>query len=382
MGRVINILHLKTSAGTGGAEILLTYWPRYMDKVKFNQSAIFADNGPLVRNMQELGTKVECLTMLKTFKGFIQLSKLVSFLKQNRIDLIHAHGARVNFWGSFASLLTGVPIISTEHNIDLWRDNNYFLNSIDGLPARINKVRVGVSDAVCNMLKNKGVNQEKIVCIENGIDVERFNISVDIAAKRLEFGIRDGTKIIGTVGRLVEQKGHKYLLDAFKVMEDGFPDMKLLIVGDGPLMKTLKEQVSNLGLEGKVIFTGLRTDISELLAIMNIFVLPSITEGLPLVLLEAMAAGKPVVASAVSGIPYVIDDAVDGLLAGPTNFYELSEKMLMLIKNERLASELSQKAREKALSKYNAKGMIKKYENLYMNILENSKRDKNWQIKI
>lgn len=372
MRKIFNLLHLKTSASIGGAETLITYWARYLDKDKFNQFAIFAENGPLVKTMENLGIKVECLIMLKTFKGFTQLSKLVSFLKQNRIDLVHAHGARANFWGSFASLLTGVPIISTEHGIDLWRDSNYLFNFIDRFSARINKCRVGVSEAVCNMLKNKGVNLDKIVCIENGLDVESFNITIDIGSKRAEFGIRDGTKVIGTVGRLVEQKGHKYLIDAFKLIENRFLDLKLLIVGDGPLMNTLKEQVLNIGIEDKVIFTGQRTDIHELLAIINVFVLPSITEGLPLVLLEAMAAGKPIIASAVSGIPYIIEEGVDGLLVRPKNIHDLSEKIPMLIINERLASNLSKKAREKVLLKYNAADMIKKYENLYIRIVEDS----------
>lgn len=351
---------------------MLTYWPKYLSREKFNQFAIFAEDGPLVNIIGNLGLRVECFVGLKGFKGFTQLPKLISFIKNNKVDIIHAHGARVNLWGSFASLLTGVPIIATEHNIDLWRINNHLFNGLDRFSAKINKCRVGVSQAVCAMLRKQGVRADKIVCIENGIDVERFNITVDISDEKAGLGIPDSAKVIGAVGRLVEQKGHKYLIEAFKIIEDQFSNVRLMIVGDGPLEYTLKEQVKDLGLEGKVIFAGQREDIPYLLAAMDIFVLPSITEGLPLVLLEAMAAGKPVIASRISGIPEVIEDGVDGVLVEPANADVLASAIKNLLSDSSRSVRMAALANNKVNDKYTAKNMLKRYQALYERILSDS----------
>lgn len=365
----INLLHLKTSANIGGAEVMLTYWPKYLDKDKFSQFAIFAEDGLFIKIMEGLGTGVLCLPDLMSIKGFAIVPKLVSFIKEKKIDIIHAHGARVNLWGSFASLLTAIPIISTEHSIDLWRNSSRVFNLVDKFSAKINKFRVGVSPAVCEMLRMNGVASEKVLCIENGIDLERFNTSIDIQAKKAEFGILNTEKVIGTVGRLVEQKGHKYLIDAFKELQSKAKDLRLLIVGDGPLRKVLEEQTKRLAIDGKVIFAGQREDIPELLKVIDIFVLPSLTEGLPLALLEAMASEKPIVASNVSGIPYVLDDKLNGFLVPPKQHSMFAETMAYLIQNPDIAKKIASAAKCKAYEKYNAKDMIKQYQLLYNKLL-------------
>jgi len=361
----INLLHLKTSANIGGAEVMLTYWPKYLSKEKFNQFVIFAEDGPLVKIIENLGLKVACFTDLKGVKGITLLPKLIRFIKNNKIDIIHAHGARVNMWGSMASILTGVPIIATEHGIDLWRHSNYLFNILDRFSAKVNKFRIGVSQAVCDMLKKIGVDQAKIICIENGIDVDRFNISVDISSKKRELGISERATVIGTVGRLVEQKGHRYLLEAAKMVVNKFPDAKFIIIGDGPLRGELEEQALNLGVKENIVFTGGREDIPELMAIMDIFVLPSITEGLPLVLLEAMVSKKPIIGTRVGGIPEVIEDGVTGLLVEPANSGGLANQIAILLMNAVDRKKMAIEACRMVRKKYNAKSMILKYEAVY-----------------
>lgn len=363
--RQINLLHLKTSANIGGAEVMLTYWPKYLNKERFNQFVIFAEAGPLVKIIGNLGLPVECIADFKGLKGIIRLPGLVSFIRNNKIDLIHAHGARVNLWGSIASLMTGVPIIATEHGIDLWRGRKHIFNMLDRLSAKVNKLRVGVSPAVCEMLKAHGIGHDKVVCINNGIDVERFNISIDVNAKKRELGIPIDARVIGTVGRLVEQKGHRYLLEAAKIVLKELSDTRFIIVGDGQLRYELEEQALSLGIKEEVIFTGQRDDIPELMAIMDIFVLPSITEGLPLVLLEAMAARKPVVASSVSGIPYVIEADINGLLVPAQDIKSLSDKIICLLKDGHKAESLASQGLRTVTDKYNARDMVAKYESVY-----------------
>lgn len=349
--------------------MMLTYWPKYLNKEKFNQFVIFAEDGPLVKLIENMGVKVERITYLKDLKGFISLPKLVRFIRNNKIDIIHAHGARVNLWGSIASILTGVPIIATEHNIDLWRGRRHIFNMFDRLSAKVNKLRVGVSPAVCDMLKAHGIDNDKVVCINNGIDVERFNISIDVNAKKGELGIPTDARVIGTVGRLVEQKGHRYLLEAAKIVTKELPYTRFIIVGDGPLRGELEKQALGLGIKEKVIFTGQRGDIPELMKVMDMFVLPSITEGLPLVLLEAMAAKKPIVASAVGGIPNVIETDINGLLVPAQDITSLSDKIICLLKDDRKAESLASQGLRTVTEKYNARDMITRYESVYARAL-------------
>lgn len=363
--RKINILHLKTSATFGGAEILLKYWANYLDQNRFAQFIIFAEDGPFISIMKKMGMTVDYFPGLNSIMGLNKVLCLINFIKKNKIDLIHAHGARVNFWGSIAALLTGIPIISTEHNIDLWRQDTFSFNMIDKFTFFINKIRIGVSPAVCKMLYKQGINSDKIVCIENGIDVDRFNCKFNKIAKRDEFKVPIEAKIIGTIGRLTEQKGHIYLIESAAHFLNVFPSSIILIVGDGPLMETLKKQVKKLDIENKVIFAGHRDDIPEIMSIIDIFVLPSITEGLPLVLLEAMAAKKPIVASNVSGVPDVIKNGIEGLLIPSKRPDLLAEKINYLIKNSKHAAKLAQAAFNKVSRKYDAKIMISRYEKIY-----------------
>jgi glycosyltransferase involved in cell wall biosynthesis len=303
-------------------------------------------------------------------RGLFEVRKLIRLIRENHIDIMHAHGARVNLWGSLASLCTGVPIISTEHNIDLWRDNGFIFELIDRLSQKVNKYRVGVSQAVCKMLLESGMPEEKVKCIDNGIEMERFLVPKNIDEIKNNAGIKADTRIIGTVGRLVEQKGHKYLIQAARNIVNKFSYVKFLIVGDGPLRSELEALAESQGLGEKINFAGQRSDIPELLAMMDIFILPSITEGLPLVILEAMASERPVIATRVSGIPFVIKDGVDGLLCNSCDVQALVEKMENLLTNKELADKLGRNGKEKALSKYRAEEMINNYSRLYMKITE------------
>lgn len=368
--RKINLLHLKTSATIGGAEMMLQSWGKYLDKNKFQQIIIFAESGPLISIMQDFGLRVYCFQELDSLWGFCKIPALVEFINRNKIDIIHAHGARVNLWGSIAALIANVPIISTEHNIDLWRNWNHYYNWADKLAARINQVRIGVSPAVCEMLRNEGIKPEKIKCIENGIDLEKFERTSNNSTIKAELHIENHVKVVGTVGRLVEQKGHKYFLAAAARVIKEFPEVKFLVVGDGPLKEILHQQAIELGIKGKVIFTGYRNDIPGLMAIMDLFVLPSLTEGLPLVILEAMAAKKAILATRVSGIPYIINDGVDGLLVTPQCVDELATNICYLLKNPDIAKNMASAANEKVYVKYDAKNMILQYENLYEQILK------------
>jgi len=351
---------------------MIKYLARYLDK-KFCQFIVFGEYGPfmskIIPAVEELGIKTEYLPGLKSAWGVVRIPKLIKFIRKNKIDLIHAHGSRVNLWGSLASLLTGVPIIFTEPSIDFWRENNFLYKLVDILSMRRNSIIVGVTPAVCAMLAKQGVRPDKIVCINNSVDVSRFSRPFNTSLIKTSLAIPEGVKIIGTVGRLVEPKGHKYLLEAAALVTREIPEVRFIIVGGGHLEDILKSQAAELGLNGKVIFTGSRTDIPEMLAIMDIFVMSSIKEGLPIALLEAMASEKPIVATKIAGIPDVIKDGVEGLLIPPGNPGILAEKITYLLKNPGQANKLAAVAKKNVCDNYDVKIMISNYQTLYAKIL-------------
>jgi glycosyltransferase involved in cell wall biosynthesis len=184
---------------------------------------------------------------------------------------------------------------------------------------RFDKV-VAVSDTVKQEILNRNISSTRVLTIPNGIDVDRFNSRKRPDTLKREFGIDHNCRIIGTVGRLSEEKGHSHLLHAAEKVLRTCPDVVFLIVGDGPLREDLQDKALQLAQGGSVnpfLFTGVRNDMEEIYSLMDIFVLPSLTEGLPMVLLEAMAAQKPVVATKVGAVPGVIDDGHSGLLISP-----------------------------------------------------------------
>ena len=181
----------------------------------------------------------------------------------------------------------------------------------------VNRI-VAVSEGVkSDLVKYEHISPGKIQVIYNGIDASKFRVKIDRKKKREELGIDRDDKVIGVGVRLSEQKGINYLIEAVSIVVKSFPNVKLLIIGDGECRTYLEKLASDCGIADKVIFTGFRSDIPEILQIIDVYALPSLWEGHPLVLLEAMAAGKPVVASDIPGNRETVGNGHTGLLVPP-----------------------------------------------------------------
>ena len=210
------------------------------------------------------------------------ISLIKEFIKNSKIDILHCHGYKANFYGLLASK-NKIPTVTTNHN---WLKSHWklkFYCLLDALWIRYFNAIVAVSDGIKkDMLKFK-IPGKKIRVIDNGIDLSRFSKEISTENIKRGLGLNGNSKVIGTIGSLKHAKGHQYLLEATKKIIETHKSIKLLIVGDGPLKTQLEGKTSSLGIAGNVIFTGYRNDIQELLSVMDIFVLPSIEEGLPMV---------------------------------------------------------------------------------------------------
>jgi len=236
---------------------------------------------------------------------------------------------------------------------------------------RFTDLRIATSEAVRqNRITREKTPSEKIVAIPNGVDTAYFAPARwERGNSQAELGLSKDRFCIGTVARLTEAKGLKYLLLAVKRVRENIPDVTLLIVGDGPLREELEEYSRELGIDDAVIFTGYRNDIPRMLAAMDVFVLASVWEGMPVSLLEAMAMQKPVVATRVGGIPEVIQDGVDGILIPPTDANELARAIINIFKDREFSDNLALNARKRIMEHFSIESTAKRIGSLYQELI-------------
>lgn len=304
------------------------------------------------------------------------------FIQQKEISIVHSHNYKSNFYALVSAIGIDVKKITTCHN---WTTNKLKMNlykNLDKLFMRKFDKVIAVSDVLKDEIVRSGIPSKKVSVIYNGVDVEKLQVACrklqdENYGKKLrkQLGIKEDEKVIGTVGRLTEEKGHVYLLRAFKEVVSELPDTKLLIVGDGPLKESLKLKVQSLKLEKNVIFTGIRKDVPALLSIMDIFVLPSLDEGLPMAILEAMAAKIPVIATKVGAIPRVIENRENGILVSACSVQELTDALQTVLRGDELAKQMSDDGYHKVAEEFSSEKMAEKYCDLYEGLLADKNSD-------
>lgn len=219
---------------------------------------------------------------------------------------------------------------------------------------------IAISEAVKKTLLDLSVSERDISIVHSGIDTDRFSKVDEVAARALaeELRIRPGSFVVGSVGSLVPCKGHAVLVKAVAKVAEIIPDVICLIAGDGPERSQLRSLIRRSGLERKVILAGQQDRVPELLSLMNVFVMPSLDEGLGLALLEAMAAAKPVIASSVGGIPEVITAGQNGILVPPGQEGALAESLLDLIRDSARMASLAENARRSVRERFSCEAMV------------------------
>ena len=367
----IKILQLITELDIGGAEKVLLSFIRKLDRDKYNvMVAYMKGEGKLVEDFREAGVKVFNLKM-RNRADLGAVIRLYRLLKRENIQLLHTHLIQADICGFLAGKMAGIPIIiSTKHNPDEFRKKFSIPVWLDGIFANHSDRIIAVSYAVKDFLINwEKISKDKFTVIHNGIDLEEFNINIDISKKKRQLGINLSSKVLGSIGRFNEQKGYKFLLKAISEILENVPDVRFIFVGDGPLRRELEKMTRELKVDQNVIFTGIRRDIPEIFSIMDVFIMPSIFEGLPLILLEAMAMGKPVIASRVGGIPEIVRHEVTGILVEPANPSAIANSIVKLLKDPVGAKRIGDSGREEVKRRFTIDTMTEKIEALYNGIL-------------
>ncbi|MBI5071375.1 glycosyltransferase [Candidatus Falkowbacteria bacterium] len=357
--RKIKIIHIITGLPFGGAETMLFDLARRLSADNFEvKVATAVRGGPLVQDFKEAGIEVRIFEKRGKI-GLGLIFKLWRFLRREKPDIVHTHLFGGDTWGRIAAVLARVPIIiSTEHNTNL--DEGWAKRKLKKFLSHFTKKIVAVSEAVKNysVVYDK-IRAKKIVVVQNGIDLEKF-----ISSSEKDFG---DPPIIGVVGRLEEQKGYKYLFEALNLIKT-IPWI-LWVVGDGSKKSELERLAKDLNLRERIIFLGARRNIAEILNQIDIFVLPSLWEGLGIAVLEAAAAGKPIVASRVGGIPEIIEEDRTGILVEPKNVKSLADGLEHILLGSAEAKEMGARARAMAEEKFGVEKMVGSYENLYKELV-------------
>jgi len=367
------VLHLIDTSGPGGAEMTLLNIVDHLDKRRYESLVLLLRDGWLNGQLRARGVETIILPQSRTF-DVVWIRRLVGLLRSERIDVMHAQEFTMNTYGAITSAITGVPIVTVVQG------KNYFWEKRRRRMAyRVVAKRstmVAVSEDIRRFLGDRvGVAPDDVTVIHNGIDPQRYRPDARTAfGVRQELGL-DGTRpVIGTVGNLYAVKGHASLVQAAARVVRVFPDAVFLFCGRGELLEALQTSAAALGLERNVRFLGFREDVSRLLQAMDVFVLPSLSEGLPLAALEAMAAGKPVVATNVGGTPEAVLDGDTGFLVPPQNPAALAEKLLILLRDPARARRMGESGRIRVESDFSVWAMVDDYEQLYAGALGRSVR--------
>ncbi|MCL4441909.1 MAG: glycosyltransferase, partial [Firmicutes bacterium] len=296
----MKVLHVIGGGEFGGAEQHLLTLIKHMDKSDFELhiACLFAE--PLASLARSEGLRVHVLPM-KSKLDLKPIGSIASLIKREGFHIVHTHGVRANLIGRLAAKIAGTGlVVTTVHSVlafdyQKWSDrwiNRVSENTTRGVTERF----ITVCDMLAGQLVSEGVPRDKVITIHNGLEIEKYNPGISGSPIREEIGIAGDAVLIGIVARLHPVKGHIYLLEALARSVKKFPGLMLLIVGTGPDRAMLEETAGSLGVDKNVIFTGFRKDIPEILAALDFLVLPSLSEGLSLTVIEGMAMKKPVLA--------------------------------------------------------------------------------------
>ncbi len=265
--------------------------------------------------------------------------------------------------------LSGIPLVATVHG------KNYFWERLRRRLAYRWVSRRATMVAVSKNLKQfivekVGVSPDRIKVVYNGVDALPYCEASEVSRCRRELGMPEGDHIVGVVGNLYPVKGHQYLIEGIPAVLQTCPNTSFVFAGRGELETQLKEQVHRLGLDKRVHFLGLRQDIPRILALLDVFVLPSLSEGLSMAILEAMIAGKPVVATQVGGNPELVVEGETGFLVPPRDSHALASRVATLLTNKQQAVQFAEQGRRRAEGQFSLASMVEAYQMLYEQCLQ------------
>jgi glycosyltransferase involved in cell wall biosynthesis len=365
-GRRIKIMLVTVGLGVGGTETQILEMASRLDRARFEVLVCGLKKDRTVAD--ELRARgIRAVTLDGCGKGDIRvLYRLARLIRAERPDIVHAFLGFANLASSLVGRLLGVPVIIWSYrDMEVWKTKAHWL--VDRAGARWADAITCCSEAVRQfVLAHINGQASKLVTIHNGVDPDAFRSPR--TAGRGELMLRDGGLVVGTVCRLDEpKKGLAVLLHALSDLakRDGLPAWQCLVVGEGPARGSLLALAAQLSLSDRVVFAGMRHDVAPVLSAMDLFVCPSLYEGFGIAIVEAMAAGRPVIASAVGGIPEIVVREDTGLLVPPGDARALAGAIASLLSRPDRARAMGARGRERARERFSIEAAVRRHQQLY-----------------
>lgn len=312
--------------------------------------------------LRSLGCQVH-IAMLGDALQWRSLFTVAEIIRRQQVDIVHTHLFNATFLGGVAAGLCGVPVATTVHGM-------YVSSEEMGVARLTGSHLITVCTAAYTMGLALGLAEEQISLIPNSVDTRRFRPDVDAAAFRASIGVPAEAPLVGMIARLSREKGPDLFLQVASLLAATRPDVHFALVGEGPMSQELKRQVEALELGEHVHLTGLVTDTSTVFPALDVVCQPSRLEGQPLSLLEAMAAGRPVVASSVGGIPEAVEVGLTGWLVAPGDVNALAERVLWLLDNPEQAREMGREGRRRAIELFDMRRQMVEITRLFRRLID------------
>jgi len=364
----IKILHVTFNMGIGGTERVILQLINGLDSDCYECSILCIDGeiGSIGNSLQEKGIQIISYNRKDGFDASLILY-LHRLIKQQQFNVLHCHQYTPYFYGALSSIFTKCKVIFTEHGRfypDRYSWKRRIINQILYLTTdSITTISKATKDA---LIRYEWMPKKAISVIYNGI--EPAQCSSQTYELKKELRINEEDLLLGTISRLDPVKNQKMMIDAFYEVNKAKANTKLLIVGDGPSRERLEKHAIKLKLDNSVIFTGFQTSPDEYLALMDVFLLSSFTEGTSISLLEAMSLGKPSVLTDVGGNSEVIDNGTHGFLTQSNDVLQFSDKILTLLMDNNLRAKLGDNSKVRFLNTFGIKIMIDTYQQLYQKL--------------
>jgi len=370
----LRVMEMIDKPSLGGGQTALLLLAENLDRSRFEVFVSSGGDGPLAEEARNKGIAYVPVSLGKRLSRG-PLVEIAGVLKEKKIDILHTHGGIAGFYGRSAARRVRTPaVVHTLHGIHYLHYRNPLLRRLYVLLERRYSRSTDRLILVCQSdlrqaRRHRLAPEEKMTVVLNGTDFRQELGADDIASKRSDLGWPSGQPVVGTVARLHRQKGVVNLLRAAPQILSTFPEIKIAVVGDGPQGGSLRREAQRLGLEGHLFFLGERKDAASVMALFDVFVLPSLWEGLPFVLVEAAALGKPIVATAVDGVPEILEDGKTGLLVPPKDPSALADAVIRLLKDKEEARRLGAMARTLVPPRFPLRRMIDQTQNLYLELM-------------
>ena len=370
-GRPVKVLLVTHDLNIGGLQRVVVDIALNLDPARYTVSVcVLREGGAFEKELRDAKIMVHRVPATPGKVDYLAFLKIRQLIKDIAPDIVHTHNSQPFIEGALAGVFAGMPaMVHTDHGRQFPDKRRYMW--MEWLASHVVSDIISVSDDnKASLVKYEHISESKIRVIPNGIDEKKYRIQVDRIAKRADLGLEpDVWPVLGWCGRLSPEKGLIFLIRALRDLSSSYPRLRLLLMGEGVLRNELEAQAEAEGVAPYVRFLGARADVPDVLQVVDVFVLPSLREGLPLVLLEAMAAGVPIVATDVGGNRQAVHEGQNGFLVPSENPAALAQAIRRLIDDETLRTQFSRQARQLFEQHFTIGRMVEQYDRVYKQCL-------------